>query len=354
MRVSTIKPGCDTETTTHMLDLSRFSTDDKIQLTFFAGMCESAKFSPYIHPSEALQVTVPCSGRERLNVVTCQDRGRDQDLADVGGLDMMNVRLNNSRVRLPAFIPIIPRDLFKRSLDGIDSKTVGVVLNDVMTKKLSCKCGHYQLPRGSEVEQDVLLNEAFRGKSVILFSTGPDVLLESLWWERHHRNLFDVISSMGFAGVTGMNFSLITGECPFAHALNIKKSICYCQELDRRGIWTIPHIYAINCHQRERWKAWLQANHSVRVVTINSQLQKRQVQGMTEVCDTVEFLLAETSVGIIVHGGSTRDLIRLNRQFGNRVHFAASGPLKSAIIRKDRSPAGYVRAFRHDLKQEYN
>jgi len=173
-----------------MPDLSKISEDDIIQTTFFAGMCESAKVSPYIHPEEAMAVVMPCSGRGRLNIVTCQDDARDEDEADVGGLNMMNVKLRNSGKALPDFIPIIPRGMFKYPGSEIQSGTVGVVLNDILTPKISSKCGRYRVPEGSTLDQSVLSNQAFQGKRVILFSTGPDVLIETLWWERHPKRYF--------------------------------------------------------------------------------------------------------------------------------------------------------------------
>src|SRR3989344_4230045 len=315
--------------------------DGAVQPTFYSGMCKSGDISPHVHPDEAMAVLIPCADRHRLNVVTCQDDAKEEDLADVGGLDLMDVRRGVSGTALPEFIPIIPRGMFRRQGCEIPSGTVGIVLNDILTKKISSKHGRYQWPKGSKVNRKVLENSAFQGKRVILFSTGPDVLIETLWWDRRGAGLFNTIATMGFAAVTGMNFSVISGECPFGHALNLKKSLCYCKELDELGVWTIPHIYAINDRQRERWKKWLLANPLVGVVTINTQLQRKQSHGMNEVFRTVRFLLKNTSVDIIIHGRAKGVLDGLHRKFGKRLHFAASGPLKNALIRKDKTPAEY-------------
>ena len=331
-----------------MPDLSK-SEGSGDQLTLFSGMCESGTFSPYIHPDEAIDVVLPCSGRGRLHIVTCKDDTKNEDVADVGGLDMMNIKLRISGKALPNIIPIIPRGMFKCPGREISSKTVGIVLNDIFTKKLSYKCGYLRIPEGSKLNQNVLMNQAFEGKRVILFSTGPDILIETLWWERHQKNIFSIIAEMGFAAVTGMNFSVINGECPFGHALNIKKSLCYCEEFDKLGIWTIPHIYAINNHQRDRWKNWLLANPAVRMVTINSQLQRKQQRGMNDVFKTTQLLLESTSVEIIIHG-SGKGLTGLKDEFENRLHFAASGPLKCALIRKDKTPKEYINIFRQNVK----
>ena len=95
-----------------------------------------------------------------------------------------------------------------------------------------------------------------------------------MWWNREAAGFFETISGMGFLAVTGMNFSIFSGECPFSHALNTKKCLSYSEELNRLGVWTIPHVYAINEPQRERWTEWLIARPHVRLVTINTQLQR--------------------------------------------------------------------------------
>lgn len=332
-----------------MPDSNKNSDDSKVQTTIFSKLCQSTKISPCIHPDEMKLVNAPCAGRSRLNIVTCQDVGIEKDLADVAGLDMANVKLHVPGKALPDDIPIIPRDMFKCPSNKIPSETVGVMLNDILSNKCRKKNGFSHMPKNHGINQGVLNNRAFKGKSVILFSTGTDVLIETLWWERRQIDFFKRIVGMGFDAITGMNFSVFNGECPFAHALNIKKSVLYCGEFDKLGVWTIPHIYAINDHHRERWKCWLLANPVVQMVTINSQLQRRQKQGMNEVFKTVLFLLENTRVEIIIHG-SPKGLASLRKRFGSRLHFATSEALKKALIRKDKTPAEYIDVFRHKIR----
>jgi hypothetical protein len=188
----------------------------------------------------------------------------------------------------------------------------------------------------------VLAAPIFKGKRVILFSTGQDVMIETLWWERHDTKLFDVLVGMGFYAITAMNFSLFEGECPFAHALNIKKSLRYAEEVDQRGIWSIPHVYARNVHQRERWSVWLNGNSGVRYVTINSQLQRCRDADMSVVFDTARYLLEHTEVTILFQG-SVRGMPRdVRRHVGKRVLVASSAPCKKALIRKDKSAKEHI------------
>jgi hypothetical protein len=332
-----------------MPSLSKTLEDEK-QLTLDSEMCKSGNYFPHIHPSEVRNVTSRCSGRHLQDIVTCQDAGREEFVEDVGGLDMLGVKLHETVKSLPTFIPIIPRGLFKYQSGEISSKIVGIILNDILTKKLTYNNGYLAIPEGTDLNADVLRNPVFQGKRVILFSTGPDILIETLWWNRQRQNFFQKISEMGFTAVTGMNFSVFRGECPFAHALNIKKSLCYCMELEEYHVRTIPHIYAINDFQRKRWGKWLSANPLVRTVTINTQLQGREMRGMGAVYNTVQFLLKNTAVKIIVHG-SMKGLNNLLQMFPNRIHRAASGPLKNAIIRKDKTAEEYIQICRRELER---
>lgn len=320
-------------------------TTDNSHQTLFSMTCESGKFTPYVHPDEVTAVKHPCDHRLRKNIVTCKDESRELFLDEVNGLDMSTVSLHNAPQSIPEFIPIVPHGMFQKSAAEIPSEVVGVMLNDILTKGVRSRAGFYLLPEDAEINRNILLNPIFRGKEVILFSVGQDVLIETLWWDRQGKKFFKAIAEMGFAAVTGMNFSVISGECPFGHALNIKKSLCYCHELDTIGVQTIPHIYAINDHQRERWRNWLLANPAVRIITINSQLQRKQGRGMDDVFKTARFLLSSTNVEIILHGRGKGLPIDLRKSYGQRLHFAASGPIKNAMIRKDKTTAEYIELF---------
>jgi hypothetical protein len=309
-------------------------------------MCDCRDFSPHIDPSESEIVRHSCSSHGRMNTITCQDAGKEIFLEEVDGLDLGTVNLTTPSAPLPYdYIPIIPRGMFRRSAEEIPYSVVGVMINDILTKPIKAKDGYYYVPIGTKIRLDLLDNPVFKGKRVILFSAGQDILIETIWWERHALDFFKIISDMGFLAVTGMNFSIISGECPFGHALNMKKSLCYCQGLDGLGVWSIPHIYAINQHQRERWKDWLNSHPDVKVVTINTQLQRNQKVGMGDSFETICFLLKETDVKVIIHGrgkGLPKDI---RRQYADRLHYAASGPQKSALIRRDKSVKEYINIF---------
>lgn len=325
-------------------------SNDDYQQSLFSRLCQASDLSPFIKEEEVIAVKHSCSGRFRRNIIACGDEYIDEYLNEVDGLDLNTIDLLTLQAGpISDFVPIIPRGLFKRPAHEVPYGTVGVMLNDVMNKPIRAKNGYYTFPDNATVNSDVLNEPVFKGKRVILFSVGQDVLIETVWWDRHGLDFFQKISEMGFYAVTGMNFSLISGECPLGHALNIKKSLCYCRGMDRLGVWTIPHVYAVNNSQRARWVDWLDAHPDVRVVTLNTQLQRKQRRGMSDAFDTIQALLERTDVHVIIHGRGKGLPKELRDKYAPRLHYAASGPLKNAIIKKDRSVREYVDLFRLGL-----
>lgn len=328
-------------------------SNDDTQQSLFTEMCCAGEFAPHVHRDEVLAVKSPCTGRGRRNIVTCGDEGRGEFLEEVDGLDITGVNVRGSTFPLDTFLPVIPRGMFLHSASEIPSSVVGVMLNDVLTKKVTVRHGYYYLPEDTHINTEVLKYPVFQGKHVILLSCGQDILIETLWWKRHSLGLFQTIASMGFLAVTGMNFSIFSGECPFAHALNTKKSLRYCEWLDQLGVWAIPHIYAINRPQRERSRDWLLARPHIKLITINTQLQRNRKRDVRQVFETVEFLLKNTEVNILLHGRGRGLSSEIRSRYPHRLHFAASGPLKNAIIRKDKTPAEYIDLFVDGLALYY-
>lgn len=315
------------------------------QISLYSVACKSGQFAPHVHPKESLAVRRRCAGNNRRDIVTCCDDGLQEDIEDAGGLDMTQARIAGRSIPLPSSIPIIPKEFFGQVADTLPYDIVGIRLNDILTKRLSTKAtGHRYLPESSEVDPSLLSRPIFQGKQVILFSTGPDVLIETLWWERYKRDLLPTLAGMGFFGITGMNFSVFDGECAFAHALNIMKSLRFCEELDRLGVWAIPHIYAINLYQRQRWTDWLLANPKITMVTINSQLQRSKVD-LANLTATVRHVLKHTGVEIILQGANQNLMRSLTKGEAARVRSATSTTLKSALIRRPKAVEDYVPAL---------
>ncbi len=320
-------------------------SDEGSQQSLFSLACDAAGFAPHVHPDELRSVRHSCAGRGRRDVVTCQDEYRDEFVDEVGTLDTLVIDLRGVAFPLDKFLPVVPRGMFDRNANEIPYPVVGVMLNDILTKRVSTRHGYYYLPEDTDINTEILKRPIFAGKHVILLTCGQDILIETLWWKRHELELFKKIASIGFLAVTGMNFSIFSGECPFSHALNTMKGLRYCEALDHLGVWAVPHIYAINAPQQERWKDWLNARPHIRLVTINTQLQRNRKRDIRELVLTVEYLLENTEVSILLHGRGIGLSPHAKKAYALRLHYAASGPLKSAVIRKDKSPSEYIQIF---------
>lgn len=70
---------------------------------------------------------------------------------------------------------------------------------------------------------------------------------------------------------------------------------------------------------------------------------------MSEVLKTVSFLLENTKVNILLQGRGNGLPKDLKRKYAKRLHVAASGPLKRASIRKDKTPDEHIEDFKRGL-----
>jgi hypothetical protein len=318
-----------------MYSSSKRKTNNRNQQSIYSLLCNSDDFSPDIDKDEKNQVTVACDG-SGINIIDCQHNNKDVFIADVDGLNMLSKPLGLRTSRDIGDIRILPPELFRRPASMISDKVVGIALKDIFTKKVWLdENGFYRIPKNIQINKEVLNMPVFQGKDVVLFSTGHDVLIETLWWDRYEIDLISGIASMGFYAVTGMNFSLFLGECPFAQALNINKSLCYCNLLERKGVYVIPHVYAVNDFQRKRWINYISINKNIKYITINTQLQ-RDKYSMIEVAITLESILNKTDVDVILHGRHKRLPNHLTSN--PRVHIANSGTLKKSAITKKALP----------------
>ncbi len=305
------------------------SSVNGIRVSFESLLCRSNIYDPLIDGAEKYNVIKPCNG-SGVNVIDCQHEQRQAFVDDVGSLDMNTKQLVQLTPEFPANVQVIPRDIFALPASTVADTIVGINIKDILSTHARLdSCGNYHIPRGLDINSDALNEPIFQGKQVVLFSSAIDSLIEHLWYRRDALKLFDKIASMDFYAVTGMNFSVFLGECPFAHALNINKTLAYCEALDRRGVSTIPNVYAVNEPQRQRWTAYLNTRPNVQCVVMNSQLQRNK-QSVDVDNATLYYLLEHTAVSIMLQGRRARLPADLAR--GGRIHLASSGSLKRDAI----------------------
>jgi hypothetical protein len=194
-----------------------------------------------------------------------------------------------------------------------------------------------------------LLNSpCFKGKNVVLFSSGPDTLIESIWYKRNDIDYFNYVAKMGFYAATGFNFSLFVGECPFAHQLNMKRSLFSSHLYEQSGILAIPHIYALTYFQVRRWCDWLRLNPMVHYFNVNCQLQTSRRE-ISRVVQSIKHIFKSVpGVHAILQGFPINHV----QDFGSdiaRIHFADSLPHKKArnyqrlVFDQNRSKIFYIK-----------
>lgn len=281
---------------------------------------ENGNFLPFVSPFEAKGITVSCYNPLRKNIVTCKDQYKEEFIKEVDGLEL-NSKLSTEIIGVPSYIPVL--DIRSAKTGNIPSTCpiVAVTLWDLLRRSILLKAGRYHEINNISFRTDLLLKKNFKSKKVILFLTGSDTLIEWLWYNREECRLFETIKEMGIWAVGGFNFSLIDGECPFSHALNLKRSLFSVWLAEQAGLSVIPHVYCLNKYHSKRWTEWFKANPTVKLFTINCQLQKSE-EDINQVITTVkEILTALPYLHVILQGFHLNKIDRFDH-FLSRIHFA--------------------------------
>jgi len=292
--------------------------------------CKSIKVagSKVIDRSEVYNLNVRCNGLDH-NVIDCKSPYLKIHLLDVKGLEFSNVKsIIESSSQIPYFIPILSKRHFKYN---IESRFVGLTLKSIF-KSYPIKSNFiiHECKKNLKINLDVLKNNIFRHKKVILFATGKDCLIEELWKEQINIQLFNKIKQLGLHASTSVNYSIMIGECPFSHCLNLKKSLITFESIQEIGLQCIPHIYWINIPQVRRWIAWLKNNPNIKLVNINCQLCKEKVY-LNILSDGMGLLLKELPYLRILLQGPKKKLLKAIRNFSNSIHIASSMPSDYAV-----------------------
>ncbi len=301
------------------------------QSSLFASMyCDSDSCVPgLIGADEKALVRDRCPGDNR-GIVDCHSADLQEYIADAGGLEFANKTIATGSPTLPDDLVVIPPECFDWEPERFP-EIVGINLKDILSTKPKLRWGHYYMRDGVRISLSALDRPVFQGKKVVLFSSYIDVAIEKLWFDRHEIALFQEIAKGKFYAVTGMNFSLFLHECPMGQLINLNKSLLYVHELSRLGVPVIPHVYAVNDHQRVKLVEYLRNNPGINTVVINTQLQ-RDVFSANEAVKTAEAILGSTECRVILNGRKLRISIA-----PERVILASQKGLKrQAIVEKAR------------------
>lgn len=302
---------------------------------FYPGSClvSSGRFSPPLNKEEGKLVTTSCNNPHGINLVTCKSHYLDDFLREAGGLNL-DLPISCDFPTLPLYIPVLDAGASYHDAIPRHMSYVGVTLSDILTGGASLIAGAYHENARINFRTDLLSRPAFTNRKVILFLSGTDTLLESVWYRRDDIDLFNKIKQMGFVGAGGMNFSVMKGECAFGQALNIKRSLLSTALSEAAGTIGLPHVYAMTSYQVERWIRWFRRNPKARMFTMNCQLQRSSAE-IDHVIGVLRTLLETFPyLRVIIQGFPINRLI----EFGflvERIHYADKMPIKFAHMNRE-------------------
>jgi hypothetical protein len=275
----------------------------QLSMAFHHANCKisSGEFLPFIDPGESLAIKYPCKGNG-INIIDCKMPQKDIFIEEINGLDFNTVlKMKDDDLDLPNYIPIISAEFFGIDSQSILQETIGVALKDIIISHSKIKPGILELP-------------VFRNKKVILFMSGPDEFIENVWWKSGNSELFEQIGSAGFTAVTAINFSVFFGECPLAHAINLKKSLKILQLIESAGGNIIPHLYWANKNHLRRWVEWLNRNQKVKNIVVNCQSYKKSDYTLLKYGLEYIKLNVNRSLRFVLEGPKSRHLKFLNQE----------------------------------------
>lgn len=310
------------------------SSCDKVYKLSLFNNCEvaSGKFEPYIHRSESLLTTNLCDNPHRLNIVTCKDEKIEYFIKEVDGLDF-DIEINSEIPKLPNHFPTVDKRSALNFQAPKSIEFIGLTLIDIIKTGFVFKAKTLQKAGDITLEEN-LLKGSLKGKKVILFLTGEDMLIETVWHKRDSIKFFQILSRMGFFAITGFNFSVFGGECAFSQHLNLKRSLFSSHLIEEHGMQAIPHVYVINDFQIQRWVKWFNSNPKVTCFAMNCQLIKENSEMHFLIKNLKRLLsLLKKDISVILQGFQC-DYIPFLHPYIDRIHFTDKTAVKDANQKK--------------------
>ena len=299
--------------------------------TLFSQTCDTSKgLFPDIDRKKALSVSGTCDNKIRKHGPTCKDPELGQFIDEVGGL-ALDLRLPKIKIDLPPFIPLLDSQTAQLSSFAIPSwaTAVGLTIGDVILKGVTFKNGSWHEKEEVEYRMNLLTGNVFKDKKVILFMSGTDALIEMLWYRLDDIHLYEHLNAMGFHVSTGINFSVIKGECPVSQALNQKKSLASAYLSSKKGLPAMPHVYFIDNLDVKTWIKYFKKYPHIKVASLNCQLQESTIDKEVIVKGVSQIMMAIPDLHFILTGFPLPEI----HKFGSlltRIHIANKRASKSA------------------------
>ena len=311
-------------------------------------LARSGLYLPTINPKEADGVLVDCHNPSGTNIITCRDGRIEKFLREVNGL-YFDLSPQSRLMVYDHYMPVFDYRTLPQAYD-VSSEVIGMTLADILISPLKLVAGQYKV-RKISFRDAAVIRKLCAKKKVILFLSGYDVLIETMWHQRTVCELFHQLRLMGFWAVAGFNFSVFGGECPVAQHLNQKKSLVSSMLIEDHGLKTIPHIYAISDYHIVKYQQWLKANPHITLVTMNCQMQHTEPDIQQVVTSVQAMLIINPKLHIILQGYWFTEIHRFH-DFLDRIHIAESRPVKSGQTFQHADPTIITRPGQYQ-KDEY-
>ena len=132
---------------------------------------------------------------------------------------------------------------------------------------------------------------------------------------------FRTFADYGICDDIGIQLFYQKWECRFGHAINHKRSLYSAFLAERAGIPAVPHIYAVNDFDIEKWIQYLIRNPQIRLFSMNCQLQRSRAD-VDMVIASVRAILQRVpwEMHVILTGFPFRDVYHFGPML-DRIHF---------------------------------
>jgi Domain of unknown function (DUF4417) len=299
-------------------------------ISLFGSTCRvgNGDFLPDIPIEEVYHVTNSCENPFNRSIITCQSQDLNKFVDEVNGLQL-DLPIKSADIDLPLYFPTLDIKSAAIMQSFNPDQYIGTSLRHFTSSLVNNNAGSYR-PAKEIRFQPVEKFSCFKDHPrMILFLTGTDTGIEYAWKERERYELIKNIKERHVLAVGAFNFSLFNGDCSVAQILNQKRSLFAAHYLHENDISVIPHLYSITPFQLDRWINWLLQNPGVKLITINCQFSKPELQRTDDINIIKKILIAVPYLHIIVEGFPFDSIFRFGPYIDN-LHFTDKVPMQQA------------------------
>lgn len=300
--------------------------------------CDAVTKSSFAEiPSDyALTVTRPCEEVHKDGILSCKNPHCDQYFDEGGGLNLHTKKVTGAHSVLPFYIPIPCRDVLKLPII-LPHTVVGVRLKDVFPNAIHKRDGLLRFSSAATPNMSLADAPVYANAKLMLFYSGPDVLIEGVNREKYVHPVYEVFKDLGITLATSPDFSVNEGSCTLGQMINTNRTLAIGEEMNRYGIAVLPNVFAINPHLLASWMCYLNMNPAIGTIAINCQRQRKNQRDMNVLIDYILMIFrsAPPSLHIVLHGFPimAKDYLLQLKRYACQLHFAESAPFYNAVCK---------------------